>query len=85
MTMQLKTRKSNVEIITEFMEFCPTGAMGQMFIIDALTKYSNHVLQNERQALEEMAGGFIPGEVWVATARSLKRHLDDAYKTDERV
>jgi len=75
----MTTRKTNTEIITEFMDFCPTGAMGQMFVIDALTKFSNKIIAEEAQVLEEMKDGFVTGESWVATAKALKAHLDAAY------
>jgi len=72
-------RKTNTEIVTEFMDFCPTGALGQMFVIDALRKFSDKIVAEEAQVLEQMANGFVDGAAWVATAKALKAHLDAAY------
>jgi hypothetical protein len=81
--MKMATRKTNTEIVTEFMDFCPTGAMGQMFVIDALRKLSDKIIAEEQEVLEQMANGFVDGASWVATAKALKAHLDDAYKSND--
>ena len=72
-------RKTNTEIVADFMDFGPTGPMGQMFVIDALRKFSDKIVAEEREVLEEMKDGFVTGESWVATAKALKAHLDAAY------
>ena len=76
-------RKTNTEIVANFMDFGPTGPMGQMFVIDALRKFSDKIVAEEAQVLEEMKDGFVTGESWVATARALKAHLDAAYKSND--
>ena len=75
----MTTQKTNTEILTQFMDFCPTGAMGQIFVIDALTKFANRIIADEAQVLKEMDGGVVNGAAWVATAKALKAHLDKAY------
>lgn len=70
-----KEHKTNTEFITELMEFgCPTGALIQPFIIEALASYSHRVTQ---LGPDHFDSPLISGEAWVATAKHVKKSIDD--------
>ena len=70
-------RCTNTEVLHNIMEHGPTGALAQMFVIDALTKHAKHVIDNEDEVLKNMENGFIHGPAWVATAQAIKASLDE--------
>lgn len=45
-TFELK-RETNVQLVKRLMEFSPTGAMSQMFIIEAIRRYAQEVIKAE--------------------------------------
>lgn len=69
------TRKTNVEAITELMEFSKYGALAQMFVIDALTRHAEAVMEAPDSAFESMAG-FIAPQAWRGVAKEIKEKLD---------
>ena len=64
---------------------CPTGAMSQCFIIDAIIKHADRVVDNADECRETMKNSFIHPEGWIATAKWIKRELDqrNGRKTNE--
>jgi hypothetical protein len=69
-------RKTNMDVITEIMEYSPYGALSQMFVIDALLKQAKYVVMNKEQVIKEMEKGFIHGSSWVAMAEYLEATLE---------
>ncbi len=67
--------KTNVELITHIMEYSKHGGLMQGFIIDALTKYSQHLINNEDKVIEQMKDSFVSGEAWVGCAKELNAYL----------
>ena len=69
--------ETNEEFITRIMNWgCPTGALVQPFIIQALTTYSNMVIN---AGPKECDSSMLSGEAWVATAAFMKKELDAKY------
>lgn len=73
------TRETNVEFITRLMEYAPTGALSQIFIIDALDKWSQRVIADEASIVGAMEGGIVSGEAWVRTAKYIQAELRRKY------
>ena len=71
--------KTNVQHIKHIMEYSKHGALMQAFIIDALTKYSAHVVQNEDRLKEQMKTSFVTPEAWVGCAKELNDYLNKMY------
>jgi len=69
--------ETNDEFVQRVMNFgCPTGALIQAFIIQAMTTYSNMVIHAGPAACESP---LLSGEAWVGTANWLKQQLDSKY------
>lgn len=69
------TRETNEEFIARVMNYgCPTGALIQPFIIEALTQYA------ARCSVEPIPeNGLIDPEAWMETAQWLKSELGKKY------
>lgn len=46
-----------------------------MFIMDAIAKQSDRVLENREQTIDAMKNSFVHGEAWVDTAEQLQKVL----------
>jgi len=69
--------QTNTELVAELMEFSNSGALMQVFIINALDKMSQMTLDQEAEILESMQGGMINGPAWIACAAELKAKLEN--------
>jgi hypothetical protein len=69
-------RQTNVEAITEIMEFSRYGAMAQMFIIDALNKQARAVADAPPEAFEGEGWEMVSGKAWQGVAREIADKLD---------
>lgn len=45
------------------------------FVIEALHKYADNLIENEAQVKQDMTKGFIDGESWISIAKEVKRDL----------
>jgi hypothetical protein len=81
--MNNKKRMDNVEFMKYLLTSgsCPTGAMSNAFIYDALGKFADHVVENADDCREKMKNSFIHPEGWIATAKWIKRELDERMKS----
>lgn len=69
--------ETNEEFIVRIMNWgCPTGALVQPFIIQALTTYANMVIT---AGPKECDSSMLSGKAWVATAEFVKKELDAKY------
>jgi len=68
---------TNVEFVTELMEYSAHGALIQAFVLQALTQYAQRVAATDPEALDT---GMVSGHVWHGCAlevqRKLKQRLD---------
>ena len=76
--MKIKNKHlTNVQLVKKIME---TGSpMNQLFVIDALTKWSNHIVENKEQTLQALEGTMIYGPAWIEAAEHCKNMLDQHY------
>ncbi|PLC40009.1 hypothetical protein C0Q88_25275 [Ralstonia pickettii] len=70
--------KTNIEFVCELMDFSRFGPLAQMFVIDALSKWSEKIA---RTPIEELRTAFdgnplIGAEAWRGVAREIKEKLD---------
>jgi hypothetical protein len=61
----IKAKKTNIEFVNDFMNYCPTGALGQCFLIDAVTKVAELAAKNRIPD-----NGLIHPDAWQATAKA---------------
>jgi hypothetical protein len=59
--------KSNVEKVTEYMEF--GSGMNQAFLMEAVDRYAKQIAANEAEVIKKMDKSFISGEAWVQSAK----------------
>jgi hypothetical protein len=90
--MSQEQRKTNVEAVVDLMEFSKHGALAQLFVVDALSKYARHVANAPAEAFASMKGGIISPEAWQDVAREIADKIDthlghkpaEAVKTTEQ-
>ena len=75
----MSERKTNTDCIVELMEFSPTGAIAQAFILEAIRRYAKAVAAADPAKLDT---GYISGEAWVATAKHIVKELRAQYGED---
>ena len=80
--MSNKKRMNNVEFMKYLLTSgsCPTGAMSQCFIIDAIIKHADRVVDNADEYRKKMKNSFIHPEGWIATATWIKETMDNRNK-----
>ena len=70
-------KMSNVEFVVELMQFSRYGVLAQLFIMDAIIKYSTVVAAVDDPT--PYTSALIDGRRWVECARDIKRQLDEFY------
>lgn len=70
-------RATNVDIVTGIMNFSRHGALAQLFVVDALTKWSEKIASVDPA---EVDSPMLSGKAWVSVAKEIKDKLDAAYK-----
>jgi hypothetical protein len=71
--MKRKEQKTNVETVTELMEFSNFGPLAQVFVIDALCKMSEAVAESKVEDYPDT--GFIHPEAWIGVAKEIREKL----------
>lgn len=72
----LRQRETNVEFMTRLMEYCPQGAIGQAFIIEALTHYCAAV---KEAPAEECESGLLAPGLWKNVGVWMQSELDKRF------
>ena len=85
----MQEKKTNTELVTDLMDFSRFGAISQLFVIEALTRYSSEVLENQDQVREAFAPKESPDhkflslsinpDAWIGVAGEVKQALEDNY------
>lgn len=68
---------TNDEFVDDLMTFSPTGAMSQIFILEAIRKYAEQIEQREDYVREEMKDGFIHPDAWIKTAKHINTKFNE--------
>ena len=63
--------EDNVQFIKRLMERAPTGALSQLFIIDAIAKHADAVA-----AAKPIVHGLIDGNAWKRTAEFIRDEIN---------
>ncbi len=69
---------TNVQAVSQIMNFSYFGALAQLFVIDALTKHADAIsaLTHEELQSDKWDNGFVSAEAWQGVAREIKAKLD---------
>ncbi len=62
-------RKTNVQALTDMMEVSNYGALAQVFILEAISRYADDVAEADPSA---MSNPMISGRAWVGVAKEIK-------------
>lgn len=74
--------KNNNDLVKDLMNFSPYGALCQMFIIQAISKYCDEVIAHEITEKDER--GFVNPHAWKGTAEDIKKRMDDFYEQQKK-
>lgn len=69
-------RETNTEFIERLMNFSPFGALMQIFIIEGLGTYAQHMAQDKNRLAEN---GMIHPDAWQDCARYLVEEINAKY------
>lgn len=72
-------RPTNTEFISEIMDFCPFGAIGQIIVIQAVQQFSEQVAA---ASLEELEHPLIPPEAYKRCAEWIIEQYNKQYGKD---
>lgn len=73
---------SNIDLINRWLGFSKTGPMTQLVAMHALESYCEGVVENEAQLRQEMQGGFISADAWIAACREFLQLTADRRSGD---
>ncbi len=73
-------RKTNTQFVRDMMEYSDFGALAQVFILDAIYKFSESIAHETPKAMERaMKGSFVSAEAWHGVAKEIHRKLNERY------
>ncbi len=74
----MKTPLTNTQLIQDIMDFSPTGALAQLFVIQALSSYAQRIADLPPERLSEMfpPSSLLSGPAWKATAEHILSKLN---------
>ena len=75
-----KRPMTNVEKVTHIMSYSKYGALAQLFVMDALHKWTDII---SKASPEQISNGFIDGEAWIGVAREIQATLQTELTTDD--
>lgn len=78
--MAKNKRLTNEQFVKRLMNFSRSGAMMQVFIIEAMSQYAKQVVDNADNA--DWTNSMITKDVWVGVARELLSSLEQQYGSD---
>lgn len=65
--------KTNVQFVKDIMEFSRYGALAQVFVIDALDKWSKKISEVDPAQVDS---AMVNGEAWVGVAKEIQEKLN---------
>ena len=69
---------NNVEFVTHVMN--SGSPMNQLFVLDALLKWSEYIVKNEKEVLDSLKGTMIYGPAWVESAKHVQAKFEERHK-----
>jgi hypothetical protein len=66
--------QTNVEFVTNMMEFSKYGALSQIFILEAIRNWSELVAKGDPAKLDSP---MISGQAWVGVAKEIQQKIQD--------
>lgn len=69
-----KKPQTNVEFVTKLMEFSKYGALAQLFVIDALDKWSKKISECDPAQVDT---ALISGAAWVGVAKEIQQKIEE--------
>jgi Trm5-related predicted tRNA methylase len=81
----MKKRKTNVEFVTDLMNFSSSGALIQPFVISALESYSNEVIKDfKANRIPENPNAIVSAAQWNKIAEEVKIKLKEQYSQNAK-
>jgi hypothetical protein len=74
----MKQMKTNEDLIRDIMNYSNYGALAQLFVIDALTKFADTVAASVPDNYPD--NGIVSPEAWIGVAKEIKEKLNAFYK-----
>lgn len=68
---------NNTELVVNLMEFSPRGALGQVFICEAIRSYAETIAATPLEQVQ--SGPFFNAQAWQDVARDVKARCDAFY------
>jgi hypothetical protein len=75
-----KRPMTNIEKVTHIMSYSQYGALAQMFVMDALHKWTGII---SKASPEHVENGFVNGEAWIGVAREIQTKLQADLTIDD--
>jgi len=75
-----KRPMTNIEKVHHIMSYSRYGALAQMFVMDALHKWSDII---GKASPEQVDNGFVNPEAWIGVAREIQNALKSALTIDD--
>jgi len=72
-------RKTNVEIVTEIMEYSRFGALSQAFVVNAIAEEAKRVANINPKDVDTKDWQFISFEAWNGVAKEIVEKLETSY------
>lgn len=76
--------KNNNDLVKDLMNFSPYGALCQIFIIEAISRYCEEVKAHEIEEDEEGRIPFISPEAWKGVAEDISKRMEDFYNEQNK-
>lgn len=67
----MKPSKTNVEFVTEMMEFSRYGALTQAFVLEAVDKYAQQVIAKQEDLKVSMKDHIVRPVTWIDIAKEV--------------
>lgn len=75
-----KRPMTNIEKVTYIMSYSNYGALAQMFVMEALLRWSDLVVKADAKKVDN---GLISGEAWIGVAKEIQNALRTEFTIDD--
>jgi hypothetical protein len=67
---------TNIEAITDIMQFSRCGALAQAFVMEAVSRYAKQVSEYTPQQVASISTELMSGETWQTVAKEIRGKLE---------